>query len=161
MCYITFLKELEEISESELQSGGPLTGGAANVKRVWRGGMEQDLDVDARRGKEVVACGVILPLRDLEIRDLIDRIKIKVGLSPVQPVQYVFCQLLTDILTLLFPVPQAKTERIRVIDFMSDFDHLRHGKITQNEFKRALKVLYADLTEVKYFWLLFKCTKEV
>ncbi|KAJ3405397.1 hypothetical protein HDU80_001425 [Chytriomyces hyalinus] len=42
---------------------------------------------------------------------------------------------------------KAKTERIRVIDFMADFDHLKHGKITKNEFRRALKVLYLDLTE--------------
>ncbi|OAJ39816.1 hypothetical protein BDEG_23631 [Batrachochytrium dendrobatidis JEL423] len=42
---------------------------------------------------------------------------------------------------------KAKTERIRVIDFMADFDHLKHGKITRNEFRRAIKVLYADLTE--------------
>eukprot|EP00842_Homolaphlyctis_polyrhiza_P004257 jgi/Hompol1/4832/HPOL_001849-RA len=42
---------------------------------------------------------------------------------------------------------KAKTERIRVIDFMADFDHLKHGKITQNEFRRAIKVLYTDLTE--------------
>ncbi|KAI8927203.1 hypothetical protein BC831DRAFT_187984 [Entophlyctis helioformis] len=42
---------------------------------------------------------------------------------------------------------KAKTERIRVIDFMADFDNLKHGKITKNEFRRAIKVLYADLTE--------------
>ncbi|KAI8608640.1 hypothetical protein BC830DRAFT_1162449 [Chytriomyces sp. MP71] len=42
---------------------------------------------------------------------------------------------------------KAKTERIRVIDFMADFDHLKHGKITKNEFRRALKVLYLDLME--------------
>ncbi|KAH6588639.1 hypothetical protein BASA50_010600 [Batrachochytrium salamandrivorans] len=42
---------------------------------------------------------------------------------------------------------KAKTERIRVIDFMADFDHLKHGRITKNEFRRAIKVLYADLTE--------------
>ncbi|KAI9346901.1 hypothetical protein BDR26DRAFT_916308 [Obelidium mucronatum] len=42
---------------------------------------------------------------------------------------------------------KAKTERIRVIDFMADFDHLKHGKITKNEFRRALKVIYVDLTE--------------
>jgi Ca2+-binding EF-hand superfamily protein len=43
---------------------------------------------------------------------------------------------------------KAKTERIRVIDFMQDFDDLRHGRISKNEFRRALKVLYLDLTEV-------------
>ncbi|KAJ3210533.1 hypothetical protein HDU82_007937 [Entophlyctis luteolus] len=42
---------------------------------------------------------------------------------------------------------KAKTERIRVIDFMADFDHLKHGKITKNEFRRALKVIFIDLTE--------------
>ncbi|KAJ3031489.1 UNVERIFIED_CONTAM: hypothetical protein HDU68_003429 [Siphonaria sp. JEL0065] len=42
---------------------------------------------------------------------------------------------------------KAKTERIRVIDFMADFDNLKHGKITKNEFRRALKVVYVDLTE--------------
>ncbi|KAJ3323799.1 hypothetical protein HDV06_001169 [Boothiomyces sp. JEL0866] len=42
---------------------------------------------------------------------------------------------------------KAKTERIRVIDFMSDFDHLRHGKISKNEFRRAIKVVFGDTTE--------------
>lgn len=43
---------------------------------------------------------------------------------------------------------KAKTERVRVIDFMSDFDHLRHGKISRNEFRRSIKVVFSDLTEV-------------
>lgn len=30
---------------------------------------------------------------------------------------------------------------------MSDFDHLRHGLISRNEFRRGIKVLYSDLTE--------------
>jgi Ca2+-binding EF-hand superfamily protein len=42
---------------------------------------------------------------------------------------------------------KAKTERIRVLDFMRDFDHLRHGKILRNEFRRALKVVFTNLTE--------------
>ncbi|KAJ3255547.1 hypothetical protein HK103_006183 [Boothiomyces macroporosus] len=42
---------------------------------------------------------------------------------------------------------KAKTERIRVIDFMLDFDHLRHGKISRNEFRRAIKVVFGDATE--------------
>lgn len=46
---------------------------------------------------------------------------------------------------------KAKTERIRVIDFMLDFDHLRRGKISQNEFRRAVKVLFPDLQEVFVF----------
>ena len=43
---------------------------------------------------------------------------------------------------------KVKRERIRVIDFMKDFDHMRHGKITLNEFRRGLKVVFSDLTEV-------------
>lgn len=31
-----------------------------------------------------------------------------------------------------------KSQRIRVIDFMQDFDRLRRGRITHNEFLRAL-----------------------
>ncbi|KAJ3122662.1 hypothetical protein HK101_006549, partial [Irineochytrium annulatum] len=42
---------------------------------------------------------------------------------------------------------KARTERIRVIDFMRDFDALRCGRITRNHFRRALKVLYLELTE--------------
>ncbi|KAI9096987.1 hypothetical protein DFS34DRAFT_660037, partial [Phlyctochytrium arcticum] len=42
---------------------------------------------------------------------------------------------------------KAKTERIRVEDFIGDFDHLRHGCVTRNEFHRALKVLFSDLTQ--------------
>jgi hypothetical protein len=43
---------------------------------------------------------------------------------------------------------KAKTERMRVIEFMADFDDLKHRKITKNEFRRALKVLFLDLSEV-------------
>ena len=43
---------------------------------------------------------------------------------------------------------KTKTERMRVIEFMADFDDLKHRKITKNEFRRALKVLFLDLTEV-------------
>jgi Ca2+-binding EF-hand superfamily protein len=42
---------------------------------------------------------------------------------------------------------KSKTERIRVIDFMRDFDHPRTGKISKNEFRRALKVVFPYLTE--------------
>jgi hypothetical protein len=47
----------------------------------------------------------------------------------------------------ILTVGQDGAERIRVVDFMSDFDNLRHGKISCNEFRRAIKVLYSDLTE--------------
>ncbi|KAJ3311004.1 hypothetical protein HDU76_003229 [Blyttiomyces sp. JEL0837] len=54
---------------------------------------------------------------------------------------------------------KAKTERMRVIDFMADFDHLRHGKITRNEFRRVLKVLFLNLTEAELLTLesMFAC----
>lgn len=42
---------------------------------------------------------------------------------------------------------KAKTERIRVVDFLADFDHLRHGKITRNEFRRATKIIFDGLTD--------------
>lgn len=60
------------------------------------------------------------PLTDSETQNLLLRVKIK-----------------------------CKRERIRVIDFMQDFDHLRHGSITKNEFYRAVKVLFPELTEVE------------
>ncbi|KAJ1543221.1 hypothetical protein HK405_009429 [Cladochytrium tenue] len=44
---------------------------------------------------------------------------------------------------------KAKAQRIRVIDFMADFDHLKHGVITKNEFRRALKLLFLELTEAE------------
>ncbi|KAJ1550164.1 hypothetical protein HK096_008403, partial [Nowakowskiella sp. JEL0078] len=44
---------------------------------------------------------------------------------------------------------RVKTERIRVIDLMMDFDHLRSGKITPNEFRRVLKVVFVNLTEAE------------
>ncbi|KAJ3380738.1 hypothetical protein HDU92_005792 [Lobulomyces angularis] len=44
---------------------------------------------------------------------------------------------------------KVKTQRIRVIDYMQDFDHLKHGKITKNKFKRALHVLLSNLNEVE------------
>lgn len=30
---------------------------------------------------------------------------------------------------------------------MSDFDNLRHGRISRNEFRRAIKIIYSNLTE--------------
>ena len=30
---------------------------------------------------------------------------------------------------------------------MHDFDHMKHGKITKNEFRRGLKVIFSKLTE--------------
>ncbi|KAI8815345.1 hypothetical protein BJ742DRAFT_876284 [Cladochytrium replicatum] len=44
---------------------------------------------------------------------------------------------------------KAKTERVRVIDFMRDFDHLRHGKIKRDEFRRGLKLLFFNMTELE------------
>ncbi|KAI8916058.1 hypothetical protein EDD86DRAFT_250783 [Gorgonomyces haynaldii] len=41
---------------------------------------------------------------------------------------------------------KTKTERIRVADFLSDFDHLRKGYISKNSFRRAIKVVFPDLT---------------
>ncbi|KAJ3144617.1 hypothetical protein HDU89_008122 [Geranomyces variabilis] len=40
---------------------------------------------------------------------------------------------------------KTKTERIRIVDCMSDFDHLRHNKISTTEFQRCLKLLYPSL----------------
>ncbi|KAJ3162858.1 hypothetical protein HDU86_003833 [Geranomyces michiganensis] len=40
---------------------------------------------------------------------------------------------------------KTKTERIRIVDCMSDFDHLRHNKISSTEFQRCLKLLYPSL----------------
>lgn len=34
-----------------------------------------------------------------------------------------------------------------MVDFFADFDRLRHGKIKKNEFRRALKVVFPDVTE--------------
>jgi Ca2+-binding EF-hand superfamily protein len=34
-----------------------------------------------------------------------------------------------------------------VIDFLSDFDHMRHGQITENEFRRGVKIVFAKLNE--------------
>jgi hypothetical protein len=42
---------------------------------------------------------------------------------------------------------KVKTERIRVLDFMKDFDPLRRGKISADKFKRAIKVLFSELTD--------------
>ncbi|KAJ3272592.1 hypothetical protein HDV01_005435 [Terramyces sp. JEL0728] len=54
----------------------------------------------------------------------------------------------TDIEKLMMKIKmKTKTERIRVNDFLSDFDHLRHGKISKNEFRRAIKVVFGDTTE--------------
>ncbi|KAJ3075759.1 hypothetical protein HDU98_006997 [Podochytrium sp. JEL0797] len=54
----------------------------------------------------------------------------------------------TEVNSLLTKIKlKAKTERVRVIDFMADFDNLKHGKITKNEFRRALKVIFISLTE--------------
>jgi len=44
---------------------------------------------------------------------------------------------------------RIKTQRIRIIDFMKDFDLLKHGKISKNEFRRGLNVVLINLTEVE------------
>ncbi|KAJ3093013.1 hypothetical protein HK102_013287, partial [Quaeritorhiza haematococci] len=41
---------------------------------------------------------------------------------------------------------KVKIERIRLLDSMQDFDRLRHGKITKNEFRRSLRLIF-ELTE--------------
>ncbi|KAI8820503.1 uncharacterized protein EV422DRAFT_73393 [Fimicolochytrium jonesii] len=41
--------------------------------------------------------------------------------------------------------PQTKSERIRIRDTMSDFDPLRHHRITACEFQRSLKLLFPAL----------------
>lgn len=43
---------------------------------------------------------------------------------------------------------KIKTQRLRFLDTMRDFDLLKHGIITANEFKRALNVSFVNLTEV-------------
>jgi hypothetical protein len=43
---------------------------------------------------------------------------------------------------------KIKTQRLRVIDAMKEFDLLKHGVITKNEFRRALNVSFMLLTEV-------------
>jgi hypothetical protein len=44
---------------------------------------------------------------------------------------------------------KIKTQRLRVIDAMKDFDLLKHGVITKNEFRRALNVSFVNLSEVR------------
>lgn len=34
-----------------------------------------------------------------------------------------------------------------MIDFLADFDHMRHGQITENEFRRGVKIVFAKLNE--------------
>ncbi|KAJ3343918.1 hypothetical protein HDU93_005201 [Gonapodya sp. JEL0774] len=44
---------------------------------------------------------------------------------------------------------QVKTQRIRVIEFMRDFDQLRHGTITKDQFRRSMRMLKLDLNEAE------------
>nr|KAJ3422717.1 hypothetical protein HK105_006776 [Polyrhizophydium stewartii] len=74
---------------------------------------------------------------------------IKAGVVPKKPQDPVINEDEFEKLMMRIKI-KAKTERIRVIDFMADFDHLKHGKITRNEFRRAIKVLYTDLTEASF-----------
>ncbi|KAJ3046430.1 hypothetical protein HK097_000863, partial [Rhizophlyctis rosea] len=124
ICYLTFLDELENgVPELEERHKG---GGGA-VRRLGNGWVTDStvavLDTVAPEvpsGYSLSPAGELLPISDAEVRNLMFKIKIK-----------------------------AKTQRIRVIDFMSDFDHLHHGKITRNEFRRAIKLLYPELTETE------------
>jgi hypothetical protein len=106
ICYLTFLKELDECMTGHASpfSAEPTPHNATShatssnvVSDSWKGFATEILEADSQE-------------------KLMMRIKTK-----------------------------AKTERIRVIDFMADFDHLKHGKITKNEFRRALKVLFSIL----------------
>ncbi|KAJ3249971.1 hypothetical protein HK104_007527, partial [Borealophlyctis nickersoniae] len=137
ICYLTFLKEMEGGVGSGIGGGTrtvvyhqqpqPQQQQLVQTQRreptfVYESGefvgVEQAPGGGGKPGMYVSSSGRVLPLTDSETHKLMLRLKTKV-----------------------------KTERIRVVDFMSDFDHLRHGKITHNEFKRGLKVLFTNLTE--------------
>ncbi|KAJ8328299.1 hypothetical protein O5D80_003660 [Batrachochytrium dendrobatidis] len=85
-------------------------------------------------------------LAEHSIKDVQKPALLKAGFKAKPPIDPVVDEAEFEKLMMRIKI-KAKTERIRVIDFMADFDHLKHGKITRNEFRRAIKVLYADLTE--------------
>ena len=46
--------------------------------------------------------------------------------------------------------PKVKQQRIRVSDFMKDFDKLRHGNISKDNFRLALNMAKLPLSEVQF-----------
>ncbi|KAJ3035330.1 hypothetical protein HDV00_004058 [Rhizophlyctis rosea] len=124
ICYLTFLDELEngvpELGERQVVGGGSVRDWSKGWMTNEKVAVLDTVSPEVPRGYSLSALGEILPMSDEDIHGLMFRIKTK-----------------------------AKTQRIRVIDFMSDFDHLHHGKITRNEFRRAIKLLYPELTETE------------
>ncbi|KAJ3285182.1 hypothetical protein HDU79_007514 [Rhizoclosmatium sp. JEL0117] len=118
ICYLMFLLELNNELEGLLTD--PTASNGATDQKILK------------YGKAIFAGEKI----DLPAPAQTPPKRSKVVLSPSE---------VTNLLTRI--KVKAKTERIRVIDFMADFDHLKHGKITKNEFRRALKVIYLNLTE--------------
>ncbi|KAJ3127798.1 hypothetical protein HK098_005797 [Nowakowskiella sp. JEL0407] len=134
ICYLAFLNELdigihehEEAAEKERieKKEKELFGKVVKAPKVNR--VVEVVNEEEQKIHEsvrVLTLGKNVPLNNSEVQKLMKRIKTKV-----------------------------KTERIRVIDFMMDFDHLRHGKITRNEFRRVLKVIFTNLTELELITL--------
>ncbi|TPX71064.1 hypothetical protein SpCBS45565_g01341 [Spizellomyces sp. 'palustris'] len=119
ICYVTFLRELEEGVPFELrEQTSPVRPTINSTTLTTPGKIDKAIKEGSTTTHEGDFATSRIPLSDQEIHDLLMRIKTK-----------------------------AKTERIRVADFVSDFDLLHHGRVTKSEFKRALKVLFADLTE--------------
>ncbi|KAJ3099126.1 hypothetical protein HDU97_003459 [Phlyctochytrium planicorne] len=128
ICYLTFLEELE----GTIQTLDPESSELPDPKQAQnscRSGVPKP-------GADIIPAGISTTGRAKAQKT---NIMAKLGLLNPEELQ----QLMMKIKS------KARTERIRVIDFMQDFDHLRHGKITRNEFRRALKVLYLDLSEVE------------
>lgn len=54
---------------------------------------------------------------------------------------------------------KVKEERIRLAEFMKDFDKLRHGNITKDQFRLSLGMAKIPLSEAEFSLILnyFEC----
>ncbi|KAJ3202622.1 hypothetical protein HDU67_000392 [Dinochytrium kinnereticum] len=129
ICYLTFLAELDEVFQD------PPTQNTQNPSQSPVSPLENKV-LRNRPGAGMIPAGISTTGKVTKEKE---GIMAKLGLLGPEDVQMLMMKIRS----------KARTERIRVIDFMQDFDHLRHGKITRNEFRRALKVLYLDLSEVE------------
>ncbi|KAJ3109975.1 hypothetical protein HDU96_007005 [Phlyctochytrium bullatum] len=149
ICYLTFLEEVEQV-----MTGGGTPGGGGRRPGPTFGSSAATVPATAttaplldaalkRPGANIIPAGISTKGKLDPSRLAAERARTivmeKLGLLNADGVQ----RLMTKIKS------KARTERLRVIDFMQDFDHLRHGRITRNEFRRALKVLFLDLSEVE------------
>ncbi|KAI8915263.1 hypothetical protein DFJ77DRAFT_461862 [Powellomyces hirtus] len=163
ICYVAFLRELEEEMPAEMreQTGTfhcaraprlfvpttPTKDGKVVPKQDWQ--WTEKLPASASEkyvsGYTRVVKPPIFKEANMELWPVAQDSYFGVGfpLKAGQTLPLTYNEVTKLIMTIK---TKTKTERIRVVDCMADFDHLHHNKISTTEFQRCLKLLYPFLT---------------